>query len=142
MSSLLYILMCWNIVLGLEDNAEALTINFENVRHPEGTILIGFYTNKESWEKRTPAFEIVIPKSEMIDGKVSTVIKNLNSGVYGIAVLDDSNNNNIVDMGWIFPKEGFGFSDYYHQSFRFPRFEDFDFDFPQRKSVVIRMRYL
>lgn len=142
MSVLLYFSLCLSFVLGLEENTEVLTINFENVRFAEGTILVGFYTNKESWIKRKPAFEMNIPKSEMVDGKVTAVIKNLNSGVYGIAVLDDSNNNNVVDMGLIFPKEGFGFSDYYHQSFRLPRFEDFVFSFPQRNSISVRMRYL
>lgn len=142
MAIVLYFWMCLTLTPGPEDKSDVLTINFENVRYTEGTILIGFYTNKESWDKRKPAFEMNIAKSEMVDGKVTALISNLNSGVYGIAVLDDSNNNNIVDMGLIFPKEGFGFSDYYHQSFRLPRFEDFEFNFPQRKSISVRMRYL
>ncbi|MCR9249426.1 MAG: DUF2141 domain-containing protein [bacterium] len=125
-----------------EFNHDALTINFENIKNTQGTILLGIYLNDAEWEKREPSKEYIISKAELKNGRLSFLIGDLPAGSYGIAVLDDANGNEIVDMGIIFPKEGFGFSDYYHSSFLPPKFKDFAFKYPDRREINIKFRYL
>ncbi len=123
-----------------EDNA--LTIHFENIIDNRGTLLIGFYHDQKGWKARKPDFELVVSKTAWSNGRMTTTINNLTDGIYGIAVLDDTNDNQVVDMGFIFPLEGFGFSNYEHKSWLLPTFDDFDFSYPQNRSVRIKMRYL
>ncbi|MCC6370579.1 MAG: DUF2141 domain-containing protein, partial [Bacteroidia bacterium] len=73
----------------------------------------------------------------------SIVYDDLKPGVYGIAILDDENTNEKMDYGWFLPKEGFGFSDYYHSNMSHPKFESFDFVLKKEaKKVEIKLRYL
>lgn len=119
-----------------------LIIHFENIRFVEGNILVGVYRDADSWSKRTPIREITVSKADIKDGQLTVSLPNFEPGIYGLAFLDDSNGNEIVDMGMIFPKEGFGFSNYYHDSFMPPRFKDFTFNFPQTSDVKVKFRYL
>lgn len=119
-----------------------LTIHFENVRSEEGYILLGIYQDEESWSNRTPIREHHVAKDCIVNGKLTLNLNSLKPGNYGIAFLDDENGNERVDMGFIFPKEGFGFSNYYHSSLLPPRFRDFTFNFPEKKDIHVRFRYL
>lgn len=134
-------LCCLPVLAGPADTYQ-LTIHFENIKHQEGTLLLGFYEDERSWNKRRPAFEKIVKKSGLKDGKITVTLDQLYARRYGIAVLDDANNNNKVDFGLIFPEEGFGFSNYYHSSFLPPQYRDFQFVFPTTSRVTVRMRYL
>lgn len=125
-----------------KSDTHTLTIAFEGVKYNTGSFLIGIYKDEESWKQRKPAKEIIAEKSSLKDGRMTFVIEGLEPGHYGLAVLDDANGNETVDFGWLFPKEGFGFSNYYHDSFRLPRFRDFAFDLIGSNKVNIRFRYL
>jgi uncharacterized protein (DUF2141 family) len=57
-------------------------------------------------------------------------------------VLDDENRNTIMYYGWIMPKEGFGFWDYFHRGWKTPHFDDFKFYLKSDKQVLIVVRYL
>ena len=50
--------------------------------------------------------------------------------------------NGKIDYGWIMPKEGFGFGDYYHTKWSSPHFNDFKFSLKEDKTVVMVVRYL
>ena len=119
-----------------------VSVHFENIRTNQGTLLVGVYTNQAQWKIRKPLFEVVLPKTNWKDGKMTAEIPGFGSGVYGIAVLDDINDNQVVDMGLIFPKEGFGFSNYEHKTWFLPTFDDFDFTLPENHQITIRIRYL
>ncbi len=119
-----------------------VAVHFENIRTNQGTLLVGVYTNQGQWKIRKPAFELVLPKTTWKDGKMSVDIPGFGPGVYGIAVLDDINDNQVVDMGLIFPKEGFGFSNYEHKTWFLPSFDDFDFTIPENYQITIKLRYL
>ena len=69
---------------------------------------------------------------------------NLDSGTYGISVLDDENVNNRMDYNFIgIPKEGFGFSNYFHTGLSKPHFDKFKFEIKKGKVALIdiRLRY-
>ena len=119
-----------------------LTIRFDNIQTSEGYVLIGIYEKEESWKKRKPEREINIPKQLLIENNMIYKVTGMTSGVFGIAALDDANGNNHVDIGFIFPTEGFGFSNYYVSGFILPGFKDFNFSFPLVHEVEIRFRYL
>lgn len=122
--------------------AYTLKIEFENIRFTQGQLLIGIYHDEESWKRRKPAREILVSKKDILNGMITANIEGLSPGNYGLAVLDDANSNEIVDFGWVFPKEGFGFSNYYHESLRLPRYKDFAFDLAQDLTVKVKFRYL
>ncbi|MGB3466398.1 MAG: DUF2141 domain-containing protein [Cyclobacteriaceae bacterium] len=120
----------------------SLQIHFENIRFTEGQLIVGIYKDAESWKLRKPSREILVSKAQLTNGLLTTKIDGLAPGNYGLAVLDDANGNEIVDFGWIFPKEGFGFSNYYHDTLRLPRYEGFAFDLKADMTVKVKFRYL
>lgn len=127
----------------MPEPSATLHIRFEGIRHSSGYIFVGLYENQQSWDKRLPSREINFEKWSMKDGCLTGTLTDLKPGKkYGLAVLDDANGNNVVDMGLIFPLEGFGFSDFQVSGFRLPRFEDFAFTYPKSDTVVVKMRYL
>jgi uncharacterized protein (DUF2141 family) len=134
-------LLCLPVLAGPAETYR-LTIQFEDIRYHEGTLLLGFYEDEASWKRREPAFEKIISKSGLQNGHLTIYVDQLYAKRYGIAVLDDANNNNKVDFGLIFPEEGFGFSNYYHSTFLPPQYKDFEFPFPQTSLVKVKMRYL
>ena len=69
----------------------------------------------------------------------------LEFGEYGLSLLDDENNNTKMDYNFIgLPKEGFGFSNYYHTGFTKPHFNTFKFKHLKNNlaKVVIKVRYM
>jgi uncharacterized protein (DUF2141 family) len=69
-------------------------------------------------------------------------VKDLPAGQYGIAVLDDENNNGKMDYGLLLPAEGCGFSNYRHAGMRKLKFEDFHFLFkPGNQIIEVSMQY-
>ncbi len=140
--------MIWSIIILNWFLSEKITespplvIRVENIRYSEGYIFVGIYESAESWEVRKPEREINFEKKDLIGGTLEVKLEGLKPGTYGFAVLDDANGNNSVDMGLIFPKEGFGFSNFQFYSYKLPKFEDFDFKYPESQFVVIKMRYL
>lgn len=132
----------WTLWLPGSTPERILTIHFENIRYAEGVMFVGVYKDGESWDRKLPMKEINFAKASLIDGKLTVELGDLEPGTYALAVLDDANANNHVDIGFIFPKEGFGFSNYHHNSMFLPVFEDFAFSFPEQRNVTVRMRYL
>lgn len=134
-------LLCLSLT-STKSEKKSLTLHFENIKNTQGALLVGIYKDETSWKLRKPAKEFVIAKTDLQYGSFKFTLDDLEPGRYGVAVLDDVNANEIVDMGVIFPKEGFGFSNYYHSSFLLPKFENFMFDFPAKETVTIKFRYL
>jgi uncharacterized protein (DUF2141 family) len=69
----------------------------------------------------------------------------LEPGIYGLSLLDDENSNGKMEYNFLgIPKEGFGFSDYYHKGLKRPKFESFKFsiDKGQTKKLTVRIRYM
>lgn len=129
-------------LLSTDPETATLRIEFENIKFNSGQLLIGIYKDEASWKLRKPSKEILVSKAGIQNGLLAFDLEGLAYGNYGLAVLDDANGNEVVDFGWIFPKEGFGFSEYYHDSFRLPRYSDFAFDLTSNKTIKVKFRYL
>jgi uncharacterized protein (DUF2141 family) len=131
------------LIAFLRISAQTLTIHIAGIRNAEGNIRLGFYTNAESFDKEEALFIRNVPKTTLSKGQLTIAYSDIKPGTYGIAVLDDENTNQKMDYGLILPKEGFGFSDYYHTGMTKPKFSQFDFVLGKDpKAVTIVLRYL
>ena len=69
----------------------------------------------------------------------------LETGKYGISLMDDENFNGKMDFNFIgIPKEGFGFSNYYHTGLTKPNLKLFEFEVLVNKipKVEVAMKYM
>jgi uncharacterized protein (DUF2141 family) len=126
------------------DKAEptySITITVTGIRNKEGVIRFKFYDEATPFPHEKGFLRIIVPKSEVTNSTFTATYSGFTSKVMGIALQDDENNDWKLDMGWLFPKEGHAFSDYYHTAFRKPVFSDFKFLLSGNKQVIMRMRY-
>lgn len=137
------LLLCLALLTPLA-KAQTLQIKMSGLRNNDGNIRLAFYNNSKSFDAEVPLFIRKVSKHDLIKNHFLITYRDLKPGVYGIAILDDENTNDKMDYGWVLPKEGFGFSDYYHSSMTRPVFEKFDFILKagEDKTVEIKVRYL
>lgn len=119
-----------------------LTVIVDNVKSSEGSIAIGLYTNQASFSKEQPYKKLIIPKKDYYKNKQVIFDIPLPKGTYGIALLDDENDNRKMDYSFALPKEGYGFSNYKHKGWSRPNFDNFDFYHNgQQSTVKITVQY-
>lgn len=136
------LLLCfaWMLTAGW---SQTLHITVSGIRNTKGLIRLEFYNSAQSFDNRKPILVKTIPKSGMKNGTLSVTYPGLDAGLYGIALLDDENNNHEMDYDVFLPDEGFGFSDYYHKGLSHPKFSQFDFYLKnETKNVKIFVRYM
>ena len=124
--------------------AETYTISIKitNISNNKGTMQLQLYRSQKTFEAETPYKTYRISKQNVSDKILFYQIKGLFPGDYGIALLDDENGNKKMDYGWVYPKEGFGFSNYYHTGWSKPSFHEFNFNLKEDKSVGMKVRYM
>lgn len=123
--------------------AQTVHIQVSGIRNSTGNIRLAFYSNSKSFDDEKPLFIRTVPKKDLVKNSLKVSYSDLKPGVYGIAILDDENANEKMDYGWVLPKEGFGFSDYYHTGMTRPKFNQFDFELSTAaKTVEIKVRYM
>ena len=124
-------------------DAQNVEVSVTGIRSDKGQIALGIFKNQESYQKDEAFLEIQFPKKEIKNGSM-TVSFSLEPGTYGLAVLDDENSDYLMEYNFLgMPKEGFGFSGYYHTGISKPVFDDFRFTVPegQKMKFTIRMKY-
>jgi uncharacterized protein (DUF2141 family) len=119
----------------------AITITVTNIRNREGVIRFKFYDNSTSFPHDTGFLRVVVPKSDFAGNTFTVTYTGFPSRNMAIALQDDENNNAELEMGWLYPKEGHAFSDYYHTAFRRPVYDDFDFLLDADRKVLMKVRY-
>lgn len=127
-----------------EVSSQNIEVTVTGIRSEKGQIAIGVITDDESFRKDKAVLEIQFPKKDLNNGSM-TVSFSLEPGTWGLALLDDEDNNRLMEYNFLgIPKEGFGFSDYYHTGLSKPSFEMFSFDLvkDQSKSIKIKVRYI
>lgn len=121
-----------------------IEITVKNIKTTNGKILIGIFKDNASFDKEKPFKSVQASKESMKNG-VLTIKTQLEAGIYGASLLDDENNNAKMDYNFIgVPKEGFGFSNYYHKGFSKPKFQTFQFEVKDAITTKIDMaiRYM
>jgi len=125
-------------------SAQEVEVTITGIRSPKGQMAIGVFRDNESFKKEQAYRELKFVKKDISSGEMK-VRFDLPPGTYGIAMVDDENNDGVMKYNFVgVPKEGFGFSDYYHTGLKKPKFDSFKFtlDKGQKKSIKIRVRYI
>lgn len=124
--------------------AEDVVVTVTGLKNNKGNIRVHIFTGAEQFEEKDAYKKLNFSKAKMQNGKLTLRIS-LPAGEYGISLLDDENKNNEMDYNLIrMPKEGFGFSDYYHSSLSKPSYDSFKFQLKKdsTKNVTVKLRYL
>lgn len=126
-----------------EPGQTKVLVEITNLRNTDGNVSLGIYTNQEDFEDEDEYRLEVFSKSDMTENGTLKVEFSLPPGTYGIAYLDDENENGEMDYGLMMPEEGFGFSNFKHSGLSKPDFEDFKFTVAQKPiKVYIQSRYM
>ena len=116
----------------------------KNIRNAKGRLSIGVFKDAESFEKEKPYKIIIVPKKELVGGTVKATIE-LEPGVYALSILDDENSDYKMEYNMVgMPKEGFGFSNYYHGGLSKPNFKQFlvFINSSQKSPILFNLRYI
>jgi len=124
--------------------AQNTEVTFSGIRSSNGQIRLEVFIDEEGFENEKSVAIKHYKKINLINGTF-TVKLNLPPGTYGLALLDDENNDDKMNysfVGW--PKEGFGFSNYYLTGLFKPKFEVFKFTVinGQNQNVHMKIRYM
>jgi len=125
-------------------NAQNVEVVITGLRAQEGQIVIGVFKDDESFQKEESFLEKRFNKTGITNGEMKVRIS-LDSGIYGLSLLDDENSDGKMEYNFLrMPREGFGFSDYYHTGIKKPKFDSFKFSIGQdeKRIITIRVRYL
>lgn len=123
-------------------SGHTLVVQIGNIRNSKGRIQLQVYKNQSTYSKETPWKEFYVSKDDLNKKTLVYRITGLESGVYGVAILDDEDKDTKMKFSWMIPAEGFGFSDYYHVGMSRPKFDDFKFSLTGDKAVKVIIRYM
>lgn len=129
--------------LSFQTMAQSVQIRIINLKDSAGIINLAIYRDAGSFDDDKPFMARKFDKRLVKNGELSVSIS-LEEGVYGIALLDDKNDDGRMEYNILgIPKEGFGFSDFYHRGLKRPDFSDFDFELKNGiRHILIRVRYM
>jgi len=122
----------------------AISVTIKDIKTPNGKILMGIYKDDISFDKELPYKKVQAFKTKISNGILLVEVK-LEPGKYGISLMDDENFNGKMDYNFIgIPKEGFGFSNYYHSGLSKPKLNSFAFEVIENKNtkVEVKMKYM
>lgn len=119
-----------------------LTIESTHLRSSRGVVQFALYNKDGTIPDEHFRNYYKILKTKIKDGTAVIEFKDLPKGIYAINVLHDENENGKIDRGFLFPKEGIGFSNYTSigPSQR-PKFSKACFDLQEDKKITIKMIY-
>lgn len=140
--------MLLTILIGLFTGYLAVSTPVEveiiNLRSNKGQVVLGIFKDDASFQKEQPFLSKAFKKTVVEQGKMLVNLE-LEPGVYGISMLDDENGDHKMNYSFIgIPKEGFGFSNYYHKGFSKPSMEAFKIQVTKagNNRVQIKIRYM
>lgn len=122
----------------------AISVTIKDIKTPNGQILMGIYKDDVSFDKEMPYKKVQAFKTKISNGSLQIEVK-LEPGKYGISLMDDENFNGKMDYNFLgIPKEGFGFSNYYHTGLSKPKLNSFAFEVIENKNtkVEVKMKYM
>src|SRR4051812_30400738 len=125
-------------------HAQNIEVLFTGIRSKQGQIQVKIFTDDKSFQDDKPIRTLKFNKHAVVNGQMTGKFS-LDPGTYGLALLDDENNNSEMEYNLIgMPKEGFGFSNFYLTGLKKPRFEQFRFTLnkDQKLNINMKIRYL
>ena len=120
-------------------NAQDVEVIITGIRAEKGQIVIGVFKDNESFRKEESFLEKRFVKNGISNGEMRVKFS-LEPGIYGLSLLDDENSDGKMEYNFArLPKEGFGFSDYYHTGLTRPKFDSFKFNIDLWISKFIQL---
>lgn len=132
------------LTISASSYAEDVIVTIKNIENNKGNFRIGIFNGADGFENNKPYKMLTYSKQKVSNGTM-TIRISLPPGEYGLSLLDDENKNEKMDFNMLhIPKEGFGFSDYYHTSLTMPKYNSFKFTLPSNnsKNVTVKIRYI
>lgn len=119
------LLFLTSVAFSQNGDSKTVTVKIENIKNTKGQLVVGLYSNPESFLKTPQKGEII-----KIEGKVATVLfKNVASGTYAISLFHDENSNEKLDTNFMgIPKESFASSNNAKAFMGPPKWEDAKFE--------------
>lgn len=136
--------ICTLLVSATSGKAEEVIVTVKNIESSDGNINVHIFNSSQGFQNKKAYKKMTVSKKDMSNGTLSFRVT-LPPGEYGISLLDDENQNGKMDFNMLhLPKEGFGFSDYYHTSYSKPEYDSFKFQLKEKttKNVTVKFRYL
>lgn len=119
-----------------------ISININNLENSKGNILVSVFVCQKDFEDEKAFKKLYFNKQKHMKDGVFHCKINLPDGIYGIVILDDEDSDGDMDYNFIgMPTEGYGFSNFFHNSLSKPKFNDFKFKLNDDKSFNIKLRY-
>jgi len=123
--------------------AQTLDVHITNIRNTKGQLCLAIFTDEEDFKDEKTCWVMKCDKKDLVNGEFQIKIE-FRSGTYGMSVLDDENYDGRMDYNLLgIPREGFGFSNYFHKGILKPTFDDFKFDIQKNeiKKLLVKMKY-
>jgi uncharacterized protein (DUF2141 family) len=124
--------------------AQEVEVTITDIRSEKGQIVIGFFRDDATFQKEDALLSKKFPKKDIKNGEMKVQFS-MEPGLFGLSLLDDENSSGLMEYNFLgIPKEGFGFSDYYHTGIKKPKFDAFKFTLTkgQNKKITIKIRYM
>jgi uncharacterized protein (DUF2141 family) len=133
----LFLLM---LLLSLHLSAQNIEVLITGIRSEKGKIQLKVYKDDKSFQSDQHFKVYQIPKTESRNGQLIYKLT-LPPGIYGMALLDDENADGEMNYNFVgFPKEGFGFSNFYLTAMAKPKFEAFQFRVQSGTQYKVNMK--
>ena len=124
-------------------SSQTLDVHIENIQRAKGQVCVAVFADDAGFQSEKTIWEMKYAKKLVTKGNLDITIP-LQAGKYGLSVLDDENLSGKMEYNLFgIPREGFGFSNYYHRGFCKPAFDDFSFvvEKDEKKIITVCMKY-
>ncbi|MGF1554779.1 DUF2141 domain-containing protein [Paucihalobacter sp.] len=129
------LLFVTSVAFSQNSDSKTVTVQIDNIKNAKGQLVVGLYSNPESFLKTPSKGEIV-----KIKGSSATVVfKNVTSGTYAVSLFHDENSNEKLDTNFMgIPKESFASSNNAKGFMGPPKWEDAKFEVKDNFTVKIK----
>lgn len=137
-------IVCLLVLPAMSLSAQDVEVTITGLKTAKGQIVIGVFKDDPTFQKEDAFLSRKFEKKDIKNGEMKIEFK-MEPGLYGLTLLDDENKSGLMEYSFIgIPKEGFGFSDYYHSGIKKPKFDAFKFTLEkdQKKKINVKVRYM
>lgn len=121
--------------------ASDINVEIKKIRNQDGKVLVALYNkDDENFANMLKHYKNVSLRVK--NEKVMYTFKNIQDGIYAIAVIHDENENATLDTNFLgIPIEGYGFSNNIRPIFRAANFKESKFNLTSDINVSISLGY-
>lgn len=138
------ILILFSTLAARSANCQSIHLTIAGIRSANGQIIVNIFKDNSTYNNEKPYNKLPFEKKGITDGKLELTFK-IEPGTYGLTIVDDENKNGFLDKNFIgFPREGFGFSNFFMTKKSKPSFDDFKIQIERNdeKRVMIKVKYM